>query len=183
MGDKGQFFRYFGARGKFVYYNSLSETHPDIYNQLIAEKQLYGSYHNIHMQHLAEQLYQMASAEGAKEIALLKEFFNVTSLSLGPEDIYSKNIGKEIVDSINIALSFKDAYERNLKRITQTKHAKISAAQFFADYFTKNLLVLVTARIPENIGDYSAETLGEYLFADEIINQALENAFFGMTNS
>jgi hypothetical protein len=44
-------------------------------------------------------------------------------------------------------------------------------------------LALVTARIPENIGDYSAETLGEYLFADEIINQALENAFFGMTDS
>ena len=70
------------------------------------------------MQHLVEQLRRMASAEGAKEIALLKEFFNVTSLSLGPEDMYSKSIGKEIVDSINITLSFKDAYERHLKRIT-----------------------------------------------------------------
>lgn len=183
MGEKGQFFRFFGARSKFVYYNSLSETHPDIYGQLIAEKQLYGSHHNIHMQHLAEQLRRMASAEGAKEVSLLKEFFNVTSLSLGPEDMYSKSIGKEIVDSVNTALSFKNAYERHLKRITQTKHAKISAAQFFADYFTKNLLALVTARIPENIGDYSAETLGEYLFADEVINQALEGAFFGTTNS
>jgi hypothetical protein len=38
MKEKGGFFRYFGARSKFVYYNSLSETHPDIYGKLIAEK-------------------------------------------------------------------------------------------------------------------------------------------------
>ena len=186
MGEKGQFFRYFGVRSKFVYYNSLSETHPDIYNQIIKEKTSYTEYHGQHMKKIADQLRQMASAEGAKEVALLKQFFNVTSLSLSPSDMYSGEIGREIVDAINVGLSFKDAYERHLTRIIGKdgkKHAKITATQFFADYFTKNLYALVKQNIPANITDYTVEQLGDILFSDEIVNQALENAFFGMENS
>lgn len=187
MGEKGQFFRYFGARSKFVYYNSLSETHPDIYGQLIAEKQLYGSFHNIHMQHLAEQLRRMASAEGAKEIALLKEFFSVTSLNLGPEDMYSKGIGKEIVKAINVALSFKSAYERHLDRIIGKdgkKHAKITATQFFADYFTNKVYALAKEKLNSlAIATMTPEQVGEAIFSDEIISQALEKAFFDTEKS
>ena len=186
MSQNNSFFRYFGARSKFVYYNSLMETHPDIYNQIIKEKTFYTEYHGQHMKKIADQLRQMASAEGAKEVALLKQFFNVTSLSLSPDDMYSGEIGREIVDAINVGLSFKDAYERHLTRIIGKdgkKHAKITATQFFADYFTKNLYALVEQNIPVNITDYTVEQLGDILFSDEIVNQALENAFFGMENS
>jgi hypothetical protein len=65
------------------------------------------------------------------------------------------------------------------------KHAKITATQFFADYFSKNLLELVLDKIDSlgDLTDYSARELGEIIFSDEIINQALEAAFFGSEKS
>lgn len=182
------FKEFYGLKSKFVYYDSLQETHPSVYAAIANKKIEHSVYHNSTMLAIAEKLRAMASVEGAKEVALLQKFFNVTSLHLSPSDMYSKDIGKTIVESINIALQFKATYERMLTRIVGKngkKHAKITATQFFADYFSNNLLKLVLNKIDSlgDLTDYSARELGEIIFSDEIINQALEAAFFGSEKS
>jgi hypothetical protein len=98
------FKEFYGLKSKFVYYDSLQETHPSVYAAIANKKIEHSVYHNSTMLAIAEKLRAMASVEGAKEIALLQKFFNVTSLHLSPSDMYSKDIGKTIVESINIAL-------------------------------------------------------------------------------
>ena len=179
---------HYGTRSKFVYYNSLKDTHPEFYNSIASERIRHSEEHMNAMSKISTNLREMAKIEGAKEIALLRKFFNVTSLDLSQSDLYSQTIGIEIVNSINTALSFKDAYERHLTRIIgkgNKSHAKITAAQFFTDYFSNKLYDLITERLGEikNITDYTLEELGELLFPDELINKALYEAFFGAEKS
>lgn len=181
------FLEYYGPRSKFVYYNSLQETHPSIYKDLVSKRQTHAEQHNSKMMEIASNLRIMAGIEGAKEIALLKQFFNVGDLSLDQGDLYSRSIGKTIVESINIGLSFKDTYERHLERIIgkeNAKHAKITAAQFFADYFTNKVYELAKLKLKDlSIATMTPEQIGEEIFSDEIISQALEQAFFGSEKS
>lgn len=188
MSKDSPFIKYYGARSKFVYYDTLQETHPDIYNRLLAEKITHSQSHSSKMLQIAQQLRAMASIEGAKEVALLKQFFSVGTLSLSPTDLYSKDMGIKIINSINTALSFKDAYKRHLTRIVgkdgKSGHAKITAAQFFADYFTKKLYALAKDRLNGlAIATMTPAQIGDELFSDEIISQALEQAFFDTEKS
>ena len=117
MSQENPFFKFYGAKSKFVYYNDLQRTYPDIYNKLLNEKILYSAKHNSKMESIAQNMMQFAAIEGAKEISLLEKFFNVNGLSLSEKDLYNSSIGIEIVNSINTALQFKEAYERHLTRI------------------------------------------------------------------
>ena len=182
MSQKNPFFEFYGAKSKFVYYNDLQRTYPGIYNKLLNEKILYSAKHNSKMESIAQNMMQFAAIEGAKEISLLEKFFNVNGLGLSEKDLYNSNIGIEIVNSINTALQFKEVYERHLTRIVGKdgkRHAKITAAQFFADYFSKNLYQIVSQTL-SNIdpSEYSLQQLGDILFSDENIQRALSQTFF-----
>jgi len=49
---------------------------------------------------IADDLEKWASVEGEKEINLLRKFFNV-DLELTSEDLYTNDIGVQIVEAIN----------------------------------------------------------------------------------
>jgi hypothetical protein len=45
--------RYYGARSKFVYYNSLAVTHPDLHDKLMCDLAKYHAEHAQKMQKIA----------------------------------------------------------------------------------------------------------------------------------
>lgn len=187
MAEKDYNLKFFGARSKFVYYDSLQQTHPLLYQKVLDEKIRHDNNHETKMLQVASDLKRYASVEGAKEIALLKKFFNV-DLDLSAEDLYTNDIGIKIVNAINTSLQFRDAYNRHLTRIVGKNgksHAKITAAQFFKDYFSSKFYDIVSKKLKEivNITDYTIEQLGEILFSDENINEALYQAFFDTERS
>ena len=53
MSQENPFFKFYGAKSKFVYYNDLQRTYPDIYNKLLNEKILYSAKHNSKMESIA----------------------------------------------------------------------------------------------------------------------------------
>lgn len=184
MNKKKPFFQFYGTRSKFVYYNDLQNTYPDIYNKIISEKLSHTANHNSKMKNIAQNMFHMASIEGLKEIALLQKFFNVGNLGLNTNNMYSSDIGIKIVNAINTALQFKETYERHLTRIVGKNgegkgHAKITAAQFFANYFSDNFYKIVSSTLNGiDPSQYTLEQLGEILFSDENINKALSQTFF-----
>lgn len=183
MSQNRPFREFYGTDSKFVYYNTLQDTHPSIYRSLVGQKAAHTEGHQAKMVEIASQLYALAAAEGAKEVMLLKQYFNVSSLNLSPSDMYSKEIGNQIVVAINEAISFKDAFERHMTRIVGKngkQHAKITSAQFFQDYFNSALYKIVSEKIKTmDLLDYTLEQLGDELFSDEVIGEALEQTFFG----
>ena len=183
--SQNYFSKFYGAKSKFVYYNSLQQTHEPICKQLIADGNFLIESQETKMKEIASTMRGWAYQEGIKEIALLKEYFNISSLSLGPEQMYTNEIGKQITDAINGAMQLRSVYERHLKRIVGPTGrgkgtAKITGAQFFAEYFSSELGQLVEEKYKElnNPLEYSLEQLGEQLFSDEIIQKALYRTLF-----
>lgn len=189
MSKQNPFIKFYGAKSKFVYYDSLQQTHPEVYNKILDAVISHSESHESKMLSIAAQMRAMASIEGAKEIALLRNFFSVSDIGIGVEDLYTSKVGLEIVNAINTALQFKTAYERHLTRIIGKNdkggHAKVTAAQFFAQYFTDKLYNLIDQAFNSitNISDYSIEEIGDIIFSDEIINEALYQAFFDTEKS
>ena len=142
------------------------------------------------MGEISSRLLNFASYEGQKEALLLKEYFNVQELNFKEGQFYTEDFGRRLVNAINTSLQFKEVYERNLTRIVGRNgksHAKITAAQFFSDYFVKALYELSNKKLKqlgEDTLNMSVEKIYEEIFSDEIINQALNDAFFnGLANS
>ena len=173
-----------GFLSKFVYYKDLQRTHKSLYDSLIKRKNIYVANYSAKMGEISSRLLNFASYEGQKEASLLKEYFNVQELNLKEEQFYTEDFGKKLVNAINTSLQFKEVYERNLTRIVGRNgksHAKITAAQFFADYFVESLYELSNKKLKqlgENIANMSVEEIYEEIFSDEIINQALSDAVF-----
>ena len=175
---------YHGFLSKFVYYKDLKRTHKSLYDSLIERKNIYVANYSTKMGEISSRLLNFASYEGQKEASLLKEYFNVQELDFKEEQFYTEDFGKKLVNAINTSLQFKEVYERNLTRIVGRNgksHAKITAAQFFANYFVEELYKLSNKKLEqlgENIANMSVEEIYEEIFSDEIINQALSDAFF-----
>ena len=175
---------YHGFLSKFVYYKDLKRTHKSLYDSLIERKNIYVANYSAKMEEISSRLLNFASYEGQKEASLLKEYFNVQELDFKEEQFYTEDFGKKLVNAINTSLQFKEVYERNLTRIVGRNgksHAKITAAQFFANYFVEELYKLSNKKLEqlgENIVNMSVEEIYEEIFSDEIINQALSDAFF-----
>lgn len=188
MAEKDYNLKFFGARSKFVYYNNLQEYHPALYQLVLNERTKHSETHESKMIQIADDLEKWASVEGEKEINLLRKFFNV-DLELTSEDLYTNDIGVQIVEAINTSFQFRDAYERHLTRIIgqdgKKGHAKITAAQFFKDYFANKLYAIVEDALSKmgGIADYTVEQLGDILFSDENIGKALYQAFFDTEKS
>lgn len=179
------FSQFYGANSKFVYYDDLQNTYPDIYDKLKASGKVVSANHSSKMLSIASTLYGWANNEAQKEIELLRQYFNVSSLSITPGQMYTSDIGRRLIDAMNTSMQLKSVYERHLTRIMGPEGrgkgtAKITGAQFFADYFSDELGKLVTSKY-QSMGDiskYSMEELGNQLFSDEIIQQALYNTLF-----
>lgn len=175
---------YHGFLSKFVYYKDLKRTHKSLYDSLIERKNIYVANYSAKMEEISSRLLNFASYEGQKEASLLKEYFNVQELDFKEEQFYTEDFGKKLVNAINTSLQFKEVYERNLTRIVGRNgksHAKITAAQFFANYFVEELYKLSNKKLEqlgENTANMSVEEIYEEIFSDEIINQALSDAFF-----
>ena len=175
---------YHGFLSKFVYYKDLKRTHKSLYDSLIERKNIYVANYSAKMGEISSRLLNFASYEGQKEASLLKEYFNVQELDFKEEQFYTEDFGKKLVNAINTSLQLKEVYERNLTRIVGRNgksHAKITAAQFFANYFVEELYKLSNKKLEqlgENIANMSVEKIYEEIFSDEIINQALSDAFF-----
>lgn len=175
---------YHGFLSKFVYYKDLKRTHKSLYDSLIERKNIYVANYSTKMGEISSRLLNFASYEGQKEASLLKEYFNVQELDFKEEQFYTEDFGKKLVNAINTSLQFKEVYERNLTRIVGRNgksHAKITAAQFFSNYFVESLYKLSNEKLKqlgEDILNMSVEKIYEEIFSDEIINQALSDAFF-----
>ena len=175
---------YHGFLSKFVYYKDLKRTHKSLYDSLIERKNIYVANYSAKMEEISSRLLNFASYEGQKEASLLKEYFNVQELDFKEEQFYTGDFGKKLVNAINTSLQFKEAYERHLTRIVGRNgksHAKITAAQIFANYFVEELYKLSNKKLEqlgENTENMSVEEIYEEIFSDEIINQALSNTFF-----
>lgn len=176
--------KFFGAKSKFVYYNNLEEYRPDMYRKIIAEKTYQIKNHDSKMKSIAEDMLRFAAIEAKKEVGLLKKFFNINDLSFDENDLYNSSVGVDIVKAINTTLQFQDVYKRHVDRIVGRngkKHAKITSAQFFADYFSKNFQLKVEQtldQLGDSIYDYTPYELGEILFSDKNIEEALSDTFF-----
>ena len=175
---------YHGFLSKFVYYKDLQRTHKSLYDSLIKRKNIYVANYSAKMGEISSRLLNFASYEGQKEASLLKEYFNVQELNFKEEQFYTEDFGRKLVNAINTSLQLKEVYERNLTRIVGRNgksHAKITAAQFFADYFVTALYELSNKKLKqlgEDTSNMSVEEIYEEIFSDEIINQALSDAFF-----
>ena len=175
---------YHGFLRKFVYYKDLKRTHKSLYDSLIERKNIYVANYSTKMGEISSRLLNFASYEGQKEASLLKEYFNVKELDFKEEQFYTEDFGKKLVNAINTSLQLKEVYERNLTRIVGRNgksHAKITAAQFFSNYFVESLYKLSNEKLKqlgEDILNMSVEKIYEEIFSDEIINQALSDAFF-----
>lgn len=181
----GAFEQFYGADSKFVYYNDLQNTYPSIYNSLKANGTIISGTHSSKMNTIASTLYGWAAQEAIKEIELLKQYFNVGTLALSPDQMYTSVIGRQIVYAMNTSMQLKSVYERHLTRILGPGDrgrgtAKITGAQFFAEYFADELGKIVTRTYEglTNITDYRMEQLGEILFSEANINEALHQTFF-----
>ena len=180
-----EFSRFYGYKSKFVYYENLKETHPDIYYSLANSRQMYKDKFGNRMKKISANLLSWATIEAKKEINLLKHYFN-TNIDLSEKDLYSKDIGIELTKGINNALQFKEAFQRHLTRILGPEGrgkgtAKITGAQFFSSYFEKELYKLVQeeiSKLDDNIVNLTIEELVDKLFSDDIIQKALYNTFF-----
>lgn len=176
----GNFSQFYGFRSKFVYYEDLENTHKDIYDSLKEEGLESSNFHSQKMLNIANTMMNWASIEAKKEVQLLREYFGVSSLQLVEKELYNENFGRQLIDAINISLSFKEAYERHLTRITRGQ-VKITGASTFAYTFSDVLGTLISNKyntIKDKTPDLSIEQLSNELFSDEIIQQALYQAIF-----
>ena len=173
-----------GFLSKFVYYKDLQRTHPVLYNSLIKKKNIYATNYSTKMGEISSQLLSFASYEAQKEVSLLKQYFNVQELNFRTDQLYTEDFGRKLVNSINTSLQFKESYERHLTRIVGKNgksHAKITAVQFFSNYFVDSLYRLSNEKLKQlgkDALDMSVEEIYEKIFSDEIINQALSDTFF-----
>ena len=173
--------RYFGARSKFVYYNSLAVTHSDLYDKLMGDLATQHAEHAQKMQNIAIQMQGWAQYEASKELKLLKQYFNV---DLDLPEVFSADFGKQLMEVLNTSLQFKEVYQRHMSRIVGKngkQHAKITVAQFFVSYFSGALIKLIQERynkISGNIENMTLNAIADVLFSDEVVNEALEITFF-----
>lgn len=135
------------------------------------------------MKTISSTLLGWAAQEGQKEINLLSQYFNI-QLSYSAELMYNGQIGRQIIDAMNKSMQLKEVYERHITRIIgpegKSGTAKITGAQFFADYFSDELSKLVLVKYDEmkDIANMTQEQIGNELFSDDIIQQALHNTLF-----
>lgn len=181
MSKEAPFIKFFDPSSKFVFYNDLQRTYPQVYNYLSSFGGFFEANHNSHMLKIAAQLRGFANVEAQKEIRLLQEFFG-SSLSLQPGQMYDSSFGKQLIEAMNGAMQFKSMYERALTRINgidgKQGTAKITAAQFLSSYFGTALADIARRSLPANAADYTMEQLGDIIFSDRNIAQALEESVF-----
>lgn len=177
------FEEFYGSGSKFVYYDDLKNTYPHWYEKLMQEGRDIRSGHDSKMKSIALTLLNWAATEGQKEVNLLSQYFNI-QLPYSAELMYNSQIGKQIIDAMNKCMQLKEVYERHITRIIgpdgESGTAKITGAQFFADYFSDELSKLVLEKYEQmtNIADMTQEEIGNELFSDEVIQQALHNTLF-----
>ena len=175
-----------GFKSKFVYYEDLQRTYPHIYNELKNSVNLSVVKHDSEMLRIASTMRGWAATEGAKEIQLLSQYFGVSNLSLGADNLYTKEAGKQIVNAINISLQFKDVYQRHITRILGIKdgegggQGKITGAQFFSQYFSSTLLDIIKEEYDNiaNLDNYTVKQLEQQLFSQQNIQRALSDTLF-----
>lgn len=176
----GNFSQFYGFRSKFVYYEDLKNTHKDIYDSLKEEGLESSNFHSQKMLNIANTMMKWASTEAKKEVQLLKEYFGVSSLQIPEQELYTQRFGKDLIDAINTSLSFKEVYERHLRRIAGGQ-AKITGAAVFASMFSDTLGELIRDKynkIIKQVPNISFKELKEELFSDSIISEALYKTIF-----
>ena len=172
--------QFYGYESKFVYYEDLKNTYPHWYAKLRDGADFISSNHEAKMLSIANTMRGWANVEAQKEIQLLKEYFGVNNLSISPTEMYTSSFGKELIDALNATMQFKGAYERHLARIAKG-HAKITGASLFANTFSDVLGTLISEKYNQIMADglnRTIDQLGEELFSDEIISQALRITIF-----
>lgn len=179
--DKPNFRAYYGARSGFVYYNNLSKYRPEFYKRVVGDLIKQKSEHSQKMKSIAIQMQGWAEYEASKELALLKQYFNV---DLDMPQLFDSNFAKQLTEALNISLQFKEVYERHMTRIigkNGKQQAKITTAQFFASYFSTALAKIIQDKynqIAGNIENMTLDQIADVLFSDENVEQALSVAFF-----
>ena len=174
---------FYGSNSKFVYYEDLQRTYPHWYDKLKQEGQSVKTGHDSRMKSIASTLLGWAAIEGQKEVNLLSQYFN-TQLPYSSELMYNSEIGKQIIDTMNKCMQLKEVYERHVTRIIgpegKNGTAKITGAQFFADYFSDELSKLVLKKYESmtDIVDMTEEEIANELMSDDIIQQAIYQTLF-----
>lgn len=133
--------------GRYVYYTRLERDHPDLYasavNSYNAQLGLLQSAISPTSEAITN-LKQMANLELAKEEDFLRKMFG-TKLNI---NLMDQNMVKDLIDTLNGALQFKEIYERNRALILETRGQK-NITTWFGEYFNRAW--------NENIEDFSSQ--------------------------
>lgn len=176
---------------KLVYYNNLQEHNPTLWNIVSQKKEILISSHDNRMFQIANKFRAWAMYEGEKEAEALR-----TQLggNLQVPDNYTADYGISIVKGINLALQYKETFNRALTRIDNKEKdkgmAKITGAQFFTEYLATALEEEISKAIEQQIKNYrgkkslTSKQILSSINLDQIIDNAYKNAIFkGLKNS
>ena len=133
---------------------------------------------------IASQLRVMSKNEAMKDIKLLNTYFGG---NYNIDDMYNKDIGKQITIALNEALNLKDIFRRNCERIINEKGdkraAKVTISSVMESYMLTALrnswttiLNHIMNRLANSNGDYSIEKAIEDEFNSKYIEEVIERA-------
>ena len=133
---------------------------------------------------IASQLRAMSKNEAMKDIKLLNTYFGG---NYNIDDMYNKDIGKQITIALNEALNLKDIFRRNCERIINEKGdkraVKVTISSVMESYMLTALrnswttiLNHIMNRLANSNGNYSIEKAIEDEFNSKYIEEVIERA-------
>lgn len=191
MSDSLERTQYKLLASKFVFYKQLEDygegtVQRSLYDNAIANGEAAFSINKPESRaaFIASQLRAMSKNEAMKDIKLLNTYFGG---NYNIDDMYNKDIGKQITIALNEALNLKDIFRRNCERIINEKGdkraVKVTISSVMESYMLTALrnswttiLNHIMNRLANSDGDYSIEKAIEDEFNSEYIEEVIERA-------
>lgn len=176
---------------KFVFYDQLEKYDPgtiqrSLYDSAISagEAVLALNKPESRAEFIASNLRAMSRKEAQKDVKLLNTYFGG---NYNIDDMYNKDIGKQITLALNEALNLKDIFQRNYDRIVNergdARAVKVTISSVMESYMLTALrnslptiLNHIMGRLVDSNGSYSIEQAIEEEFNSKYVEGVIERA-------